>query len=135
MSRTRLLVCAAVAVTTALVAPAVPAVAAAAGAPGSFVALTVSDGQEIAPVRNTTALQCDPIGGEHPYAADSCSQLSAVRGDFRALNVTPQHWCPTIYQPVTVSASGHWGGEVVDFHQTYPSRCWMHARTGHVFDF
>lgn len=135
MSRTRLLVCAAIAATSALVAPVVPATAAAAGAPGSIVVLTVSDGQEFAPVRNATVLQCDPIGGGHPYAADSCSQLSAVRGNFQALNVTPHHYCPMIYQPVTVTASGYWGRERVDYHHTYPNGCWLHARTGSVFDF
>ncbi|AHH95167.1 subtilase-type protease inhibitor [Kutzneria albida] len=135
MRRTPLLVC----LVAAAVTTAVPAVAAAApavplGAPQSMLVLTISDGTEISPVRNASVLRCDPIGGDHPFAVDSCSQLSAVGGDFRALPVD-YRLCSMIYKPVTVSESGYWRGVLVSFSQTCGNECALHSRTKSVFEF
>lgn len=84
----------------------------------------------------TTAvtLECDPSGGDHPHADRACRTLRSVDGDFTKLP-DEQLMCPAIYDPVTVSATGHWGKRPVRFEREYPNRCAANADTASVFDF
>ncbi|MCO5991323.1 SSI family serine proteinase inhibitor [Actinoallomurus spadix] len=84
----------------------------------------------------TVTLQCDPVGGTHPKAAQACADLDKARRD---LTVAPDRRnpraCFMIYSPVTVSAEGQWRGEPVKVTGQYPNTCVLRAKTASIFDF
>jgi hypothetical protein len=134
MSRLRLLIALAVAATAAvLVAPNAAALAAtpARASDASVLVLTVQAPQQ--PERHRV-LRCGPTGGDHPYAAQACGELDRARGNPAAVPGEPRV-CPYIYRPVTVTARGYWQGRLVDFAETYPNDCVLHARTGSLYEF
>lgn len=134
MSRFRLLTTLAVVATAGALAT--PSAAAATQAPTqaagpSVLVLTVTQAQQVDRQR---VLRCEPTGGTHPLAAQACGELDRAGGNPAALPSQPRV-CPFIYRPVTASAKGFWHGNRVDFTQTYPNDCVLHARTGSVFQF
>ncbi|CRK61251.1 Protease inhibitor, SSI family (subtilisin inhibitor) [Alloactinosynnema sp. L-07] len=78
-------------------------------------------------------LKCNPATGDHRSAATACGQLSAVGGDFAALNVNPDRMCSMQYDPVTVTARGYWNGRYKSFSRTYGNPCVFANTTGSVF--
>ncbi|MEV5705215.1 SSI family serine proteinase inhibitor [Actinoallomurus sp. NPDC052274] len=84
----------------------------------------------------TVTLQCDPVGGTHPKAAQACADLDKARGD---LTVAPDEKnpraCFMIYSPVMVSAEGQRHGERVKVSERYPNTCVLRAKTASIFDF
>jgi hypothetical protein len=110
-----------------------PALAGADPAIGSHLNLSVTATDPAAP--HTVVLDCDPVGGTHPAAADACADLSTANGHFDAIHEQQAHPCPMIYQPVTAKATGTWRGQPIDFSQTYPNRCTLGSETGSVFTF
>lgn len=103
--------------------------------PRSAFTLTVTPGEKPDPATAKTAkLTCEPAGGTHPDAATACKQLAQVNGDFDALDVDPGP-CILIWDPVTVTAKGHWRGTAVDYQETFPNSCVLGRTTGAVFAF
>jgi hypothetical protein len=84
----------------------------------------------------TVTLQCDPVGGTHPKAAQACADLAKARDNFTVApdEKNPQA-CFMIYSPVTASAEGQWRGEAVKFTTRFPNTCVLHSRTASIFDF
>jgi Subtilisin inhibitor-like len=84
----------------------------------------------------TVTLQCDPVGGTHPKAAQACADLSRARSDFTVDPAAKNpRACFMIYSPVVASAEGQWRGEAVKFNSRYPNTCVLRSRTGSIFDF
>lgn len=81
----------------------------------------------------TGTLQCRPAGGKHKKPAAACRELSLVDGDFDKLNVDPDRACTLQYDPVHVTATGHWKGKPVDFSTSYGNPCAFAVATGPVF--
>ncbi|QTE01691.1 SSI family serine proteinase inhibitor [Streptomyces cyanogenus] len=99
--------------------------------PDNWLYLTVTKGDARSSETRGTLLLCDPPLG-HAHAAEACADLSAAGGDIG--RIPPANvFCPMIFAPVTVHASGQWNGRSVDFQETYSSACTMRARTGSVF--
>jgi hypothetical protein len=118
---------------TALLAAAAPARAAApADPPGTWLYLTVAQGDERSAPAREGLLLCDPPQG-HARATEACAELAAAHGDITRIPAKKDVYCPMIYAPVTVQAHGRWAGRKVDYTQTFSSRCFMNARTGSVF--
>ncbi|WP_433265112.1 SSI family serine proteinase inhibitor [Actinosynnema sp. CS-041913] len=100
------------------------------GVPDSTFELSVTRGEVVQAI----ALVCEPAGGDHPKAEQACAALSTVDGEISRLtedNVA----CTMEYDPVTVTATGLWHGEIRGFTAQYSNPCVMRAATGPVFDF
>ena len=79
-------------------------------------------------------LRCDPPGGAHPKAADSCRTLANVDGNPSYLR--PAHrYCFLIYAPITARITGKWKGARVDWSRRFANSCEMKRATGVLFDF
>ena len=122
----------AVAVALCAAAVCVTAVPAAAAMPSTLTLSATTDGQ--AP--HLAQLTCDPAGGTHPDAQTACMQLSQVDGDIAHMPGTEAHiFCPMIFQPITVSATGLWRGRTVLFQDKYTNSCERDNKTGDLFRF
>ncbi|MFD7655056.1 SSI family serine proteinase inhibitor [Actinosynnema sp. NPDC059797] len=95
----------------------------------NFVLSTTRDG-----TLQVVNLVCEPNGGLHPRADESCAVLSAVDGDVGSLTPTAVA-CTLEYAPVRVKATGKWRGEKRTFEAEFPNACVMRSHTGPVFDF
>jgi len=63
-------------------------------------------------------------------------QLSQVDGDVAHLPATQAHiFCPMIFQPITVTATGLWRGRTVQFQDKYTNGCERDNKTGLLFRF
>ncbi|THA25325.1 alkaline protease [Streptomyces sp. RKND-216] len=107
-------------------------------APSALV-LTVGDGASAAtavPLRAVT-LTCGPqAAGSHPAAAAACGELSAADGNFASIGTGgSDRFCPMVYDPVVVTATGVYDGRRVDFERTYGNPCEMGASGTAVFAF
>ena len=110
----------------------VTAAPAAAAMPSALTLTATTDGQ--AP--HVVELTCDPDGGNHPDAQTACMQLSQVDGDIAHLPASQVHiFCPMIFQPITVSATGLWRGRTVLFQDKYTNGCERDNKTGNLFRF
>lgn len=98
--------------------------------PESSYVLTMARGETLQMV----TLTCEPTGGLHPRADETCLALSDVDGQISGL-ATGGGLCTLEYDPVTVKASGTWRGETRTFEAEFPNACVMRAETGPVFDF
>jgi hypothetical protein len=108
------------------------AVPAAAAMPSALTLTATTDGQ--AP--HVVELTCDPDGGTHPDPQTACMQLSQVDGDIAQLPATQAHiFCPMIFQPITVTATGLWRGRTVLFQDKYTNSCERDNRSGLLFRF
>jgi hypothetical protein len=84
----------------------------------------------------TVTLQCDPVGGTHPKAAQACADVAKTHGDFKlASDEKNPRACFMIYSPVTTSAEGQLRGEAVKYTSRFPNTCVMRTQTGSIFDF
>ncbi|GAA4633928.1 hypothetical protein GCM10023196_073430 [Actinoallomurus vinaceus] len=85
----------------------------------------------------TVTLQCDPVGGTHPKAAQACADLAKARGDDFTLASDGKNprACFMIYSPVTTTAEGQLRGEAVKHTARFPNTCVMRTQTGSIFDF
>ncbi|MEU7417718.1 SSI family serine proteinase inhibitor [Streptomyces antibioticus] len=123
----------AVATALLLAAAAVPAHAVSGDArPGDWLRLTVTRGTGQSGETRSAVLLCAPPQG-HSRAAEACGQLAAADGDPARLAPRPGAICAMLYAPVTARASGRWGGQPVEFSQTYGNDCELEALTGAVF--
>lgn len=103
--------------------------------PASRLVLTLAQGEDPVPVTARRTLTCQPIGGSHPRAAAACADLTRSNGNFTQLPGDPDNpGCPRDYQPVTVTARGHWQGKAIKFVHTYANQCVLSALTGPVFE-
>ena len=130
MALPRLLAGAVALVAAAICVTAVPA--AAAPLPSSLTLTATTSGQ--AP--HVVELTCDPVAGTHPDAQLACLQLDQVDGDIATMPGTEAHiFCPMIFQPITVSATGLWRGRTVLFQDRYTNGCERDNKTGNLFRF
>jgi hypothetical protein len=115
----------------AAAAPGVPAAPAeAAKAAGARLTITVRPAS--GGVR-TARLTCDPVGGDHPRAAEACTTLTPARGN--PGRIAPQDgMCTMEYAPVKVSLRGRWHARPVRYEQTFGNACAMSLATGSVFE-
>jgi len=100
----------------------------------SALTLTLAQGPNADPVLRAVQLRCDPHGGDHPNTARACQQIALVEGDFTRLR-GESGMCTLQYQPVTVTASGTWRGELVSYQETFSNHCTLLRTRGVVFDF
>ncbi|MFJ3930598.1 MULTISPECIES: SSI family serine proteinase inhibitor [unclassified Streptomyces] len=101
--------------------------------PAQRLFLTVS-GAENTWIRGVV-LSCAPQpAGPHPEAAAACAELEAVDGQLDRLPGDAQP-CTKQYDPVTVSATGAWGGRPTSWRRTFANACELTATTGPVFRF
>ncbi|HEY0496420.1 MAG TPA: SSI family serine proteinase inhibitor [Kutzneria sp.] len=106
--------------------------AAAASLPSSLTLTATTDGQ--AP--HVVELTCDPVAGTHPDAQLACVQLAQVDGDIANMPGTEAHiFCPMIFQPIRVTATGLWRGRTVLFRDSYTNSCERDNKTGNLFRF
>lgn len=91
----------------------------------------------VSPENQTTAtaltLTCNPDGGDHPNADAACAEIESAGGDLSALPGEPSLLCTFIYDPVTVTATGTWRGQEVNYQETFPNTCELIRATGSVF--
>ena len=134
MATPRVLACA-VALSTIVMGAAAAGVTAApatAAMPSTLTLSATTAGQ--AP--HVVELTCDPAGGTHPDAQTACMQLSQVDGDITTMPGTEAHiFCPMIFQPITVTATGLWRGRAVLFQDKYTNGCERDNKTGNLFRF
>lgn len=80
-------------------------------------------------------LTCLPTGGTHSNPWSACSVLKEAKGDLDDL--APQDWkvCTKEYNPVILSAKGHWKGEKVTWSKMFGNECEGHRQTSGIFDF
>ncbi|EWM15963.1 SSI family serine proteinase inhibitor [Kutzneria sp. 744] len=110
----------------------VTAVPAAAAMPSTLSLTATTRGQ--AP--HVVELTCDPVAGTHPDAQLACLQLDQVDGDIANMPGTEAHiFCPMIFQPIKVSATGLWRGRTVLFQDSYTNSCERDNKTGSLFRF
>ncbi len=102
----------------------------AAARPETRLVLSVT-GSDEAP--SAALLTCSPAGGTHHFPEAACGAIALVHGDFTALAFDVDRPCTLQFDPVRVSARGHWRGEAVAFERSYGNRCEMQSATGPVF--
>ncbi|MCO5993031.1 SSI family serine proteinase inhibitor [Actinoallomurus rhizosphaericola] len=116
-------------------APAAPSADPASGQAAAPTLLTLRSAMGSGTPRTVT-LQCDPVGGTHPKAAQACADLDKAGND---LTIAPDRKnpraCFMIYSPVTVSAEGQWRGRPVKLTGQYPNTCVLRDKTASIFDF
>lgn len=80
-------------------------------------------------------LTCFPTGGTHSTPWSACSALKKAKGDLDKLR--PQDWkvCTKEYNPVILSAKGHWKGDKVTWAKMFGNECEGHQETSGIFDF
>ncbi|MDH2428720.1 SSI family serine proteinase inhibitor [Sphaerisporangium sp. TRM90804] len=100
--------------------------------PADGLVLTRSEGRAAWPVSRVAVLQCSPTGGTHPRPLEACALLATVRGDLARLQLPGGRPCPRIYDPVTISAMGVWGGRNVSAQRTYGNACDLRNTLGAV---
>lgn len=75
------------------------------------------------------ALDCDPVGGDHPRAEEACD-LIAEHGDIASVQGVSEGPCTMIYKPVTIRVTG-----IEEYEETFGNECVMKGAKGAVFDF
>jgi len=84
---------------------------------------------------STVSLTCQPSGGSHPHPEHACAELAAAGGDFGRLKPRTGTACTYLYQPVDVTAYGHWHSRPVVFTAEYGNPCMAAVATNGVFGF
>jgi hypothetical protein len=103
-------------------------------APATSLRLTLTHpGAGTSGARSVT-LQCEPLGGTHPKAAQACADLARSGGRIER-EPARDTVCTMIYAPVVAEARGHWRGRPVRFKAEYANECVLGARTGWIFRF
>ncbi|MET8677473.1 subtilase-type protease inhibitor [Streptomyces sp. NPDC004647] len=98
----------------------------------SALVLSVGNGEDAATasVQRAVTLRCAPTpGGDHPTAAQACTELRALNGEFTTLTDSdaPGRVCTKIWNPVVVTADGVWEGRRVSWSHTFANPCVMEA--------
>lgn len=109
--------------------PSVPAAA----ATGTDLRLTLTHPAPDTSGTRMVTLTCEPPGGTHPRPVRACADLA--RSDGRFTRPAPHTVCTMEHQPVVAAAAGRWRGRRVQWTDTFPNPCALHARTGAVFRF
>lgn len=135
MSTNRLIARTFLTATTIVGAALVPATVSAEPTPeaASLLTLAVHEGDQKVPARTAT-LACEPTGGTHPYADESCNSLKAAHGDFNGLR-RESTMCTMELAPVTVTAEGTWQRRPVRFEKSFSNSCVAKAETEKLFAF
>ena len=82
----------------------------------------------------SATLTCDPAGGDHPYARESCLELAQASGDVAAVKPQPNAACLAVWIPVEISAVGTWRGLPVSFTDVESNVGCARLSHGHIFD-
>ncbi|HZE39432.1 MAG TPA: SSI family serine proteinase inhibitor [Stackebrandtia sp.] len=100
---------------------------------GAYVTFTVSGDRD--GLRDARYVSCYPHSGNHPHYAQVCDLLAETHGDL-AQSGYDAGPCPMIWDPVTVTAYGHWENSRVHYRGHYSNACVADRATGGVmFDF
>jgi hypothetical protein len=84
--------------------------------------LTVSVRASAQAPAKTWSLTCDPVGGDHPKAAQACAALAKAPDAFKP--VPPDMMCTKIYGgPEVATVKGTWHGKPVDTRFTRTDGC------------
>jgi hypothetical protein len=102
--------------------------------PGGSLELIIHHGQGTTGPDNSVTVDCDPVGGTHPRAAQVCEALRTVDGDLSRLP-SGNMICTEEYSPVTAHALGTWHGRQVSYQKTFGNGCHLRAATNPVFLF
>ncbi|MFI0351740.1 SSI family serine proteinase inhibitor [Actinomadura sp. 9N407] len=103
-------------------------------APATSLRLTLTHPGDGASGARSVTLQCDPLGGTHPKAAQACAELARSGGRIER-EPDRDAVCTMIHAPVIAEARGHWRGRPVRFRAEYANDCVLDARTGSLFRF
>nr|P80597.1 RecName: Full=Protease inhibitor SIL-V2 [Streptomyces orinoci] len=106
-------------------------------APSALV-LTIGQGDSAsAGIQRAVTLSCMPTpSGTHPDARDACAQLRQADGKFDELTATKAGtYCTKEWNPVTVTATGVWEGQRVNYSHTFGNPCMAKAAKSTVFSF
>ncbi|MEE1942440.1 SSI family serine proteinase inhibitor [Streptomyces sp. TRM 70361] len=82
----------------------------------------------------TVTLECDPVGGTHPWAEDACEALTEAKGNFEDIERI-SNMCLPYWDPVTITATGHWHGREISFQDWHSNNDCAAMFTGGVFGF
>ncbi|MET0133528.1 MAG: SSI family serine proteinase inhibitor [Kibdelosporangium sp.] len=108
-----------------------------AAAAESTLVLSIKD-QDALLLPESRTLGCDRhpwvTTGSHPRRKQACDALHRARGNFGNLGSTGA-FCPMIYQPVTVSATGRYRGMKINFKAVHSNACVAAADTADIFRF
>ncbi|MFB4319017.1 subtilase-type protease inhibitor [Actinomadura sp. 21ATH] len=115
-------------------AAAAPPAAGPPAAPATSLRLTLTHPDGGTSGARSVTLQCDPLGGTHPRAAQACAELARSGGEIER-EPDRDAACTMIYAPVIAEARGHWRGRPVSFRAEYANDCVLGARTGAIFRF
>ena len=82
-------------------------------------------------------LTCAPAAsGTHPAAAEACTELRGVSGNFDALATrSGDMWCTKQYDPVVVTVDGVWQGKRVSYERTFANECVKRSYETSLFAF
>ncbi len=96
----------------------------------------VSGNSLFQPVRpRSVTLTCNPDGGSHPAPEKACEALREVDGYFERLPSIPNVFCPAVWDPVRVTATGNWGNRRVVYAERFGNSCEAGVGTNGVFFF
>lgn len=87
------------------------------------------------PQARRVTLTCGPDGGSHPAPEKACEALRRVGGSFEELPSIPNVFCPAVWNPVRVTATGHWGNRRIAYEETFSNSCEAAVETSGVFSF
>ena len=87
------------------------------------------------PQARRVTLTCGPDGGSHPAPEKACEALREVDGYFERLPSIPNVFCPAVWDPVRVTATGHWGNRRIAYEETFSNSCEAGVGTNGVFFF
>lgn len=94
--------------------------------PADSLTVNVKASEE-APAKTWT-LTCDPVGGDHPKAAEACTTLTKTKDPFKP--VPEGQMCTKIYGgPEIATVKGTWNGAAVDTTFTRKDGCELHRWT------
>ena len=84
----------------------------------------------------SATINCDAIAAStHPYAAEACAEIDAVKGEIAAIPPLPKHGCLGVWLPVTISVSGIWQGGRLSYSEVASNSGCGRISHLHVFYF
>jgi hypothetical protein len=82
----------------------------------------------------TAWLRCDPWAfNQHPFPVQACAEVINAKGDIASIPPLPGYACLAVYQPVTISVTGHVEGVPVSFSDVESNEGCASISHGHVF--
>ncbi|MCT9931271.1 subtilase-type protease inhibitor [Planotetraspora sp. A-T 1434] len=96
--------------------------------------LTSASGEKAQPPERYALLSCTPTAGARLARTEACDLLEKAKGDPANLQPSRDTYCPMMFSPVTVTATGIWDGRFVRFEHTFGNACELRSTAGSIFD-